>query len=133
MSRNDKSVSVIDPDGNHPSLPMIEGDGIALALVWPGIGARSRSMHRISLRPSARTIPLAHPMEAVYYVMSGTAEVLDPETGTTQFAEPGSMIFVEPSTTYVISADGEAVELVGGPCPPDPELYRKIDQAGPSR
>lgn len=85
-------------------------------------------MHRITLHPSARTVPLVHPMEAVYYVMSGTASLLDDEAGTTDEAVTGSMIFVEPGTTYVIAADRETVEVLGGPCPPDPELYRHLTE-----
>lgn len=109
-------------------LPIVNGEGTARALVWPGIGARSRSMHWITLQPSARTIPLVHPMEAVYYVLSGTASLLDHDAGTAHEAVIGSMIFVEPRTTYVIAAEGETVELLGGPCPPDPELYRHLTE-----
>lgn len=131
MSTTDRSVSVIDVEGDHPSLPIVHGDGIARALVWPGMGARSRSMHWITLQPSARTIPLVHPMEAVYYVMSGNASLFDRDAGTTHEAVMGSMILIEPRTTYAIAAQGETVEVVGGPCPPDPELYRHLTKQIP--
>jgi len=87
-------------------------------------------MHRIRLEPGARTIPLEHPMEAVYYVISGMPSVPEPLTGKTHSAESGSMIFVEPRTPYEIRADAQAVEIIGGPCPPDPALYRHLDPTG---
>ena len=74
-----REVRVLDAGEECPALPLVEGEGVARAVIWPGIGAQLRSMHRISLAPGARTIPQRHPMEAVYYVLSGGGTVRDPE------------------------------------------------------
>jgi quercetin dioxygenase-like cupin family protein len=116
-------VQIVDADDSCPALPIVEEGGQARAVIWPGIGARERSMHLIELAPGGRTIPMRHPMEAVYYVISGAARATDLSDDAVQEAVVGSMIFVEPDTRYVISADGEGASLVGGPCPPDPALY----------
>jgi quercetin dioxygenase-like cupin family protein len=121
-------VQVVDCDDACPSLPIVEGEGLARAVIWPGIGARSRAMHLIRLAEGARTVPMSHPMEAVYYVISGTVVATDQTDRSTHRAKDGSMIFVEPSTTYVLLADRGAAEIVGGPCPPDPAAYEPLNQ-----
>jgi mannose-6-phosphate isomerase-like protein (cupin superfamily) len=117
---------VLDAAGG-PLLAIVEGGGIARAVVWPGIGARHRSLHRISLAVGARTVVLDHPMEAVYYVIEGSAAVVDPRDGSRQELVEGSMVHVGPATPYRFEAGTGGVELVGGPCPPDPELYRDVE------
>src|SRR5262245_37425194 len=100
-------VRVLLADEECPALPLVDGDGVARAVIWPGIGAQLRSMHRISLAPGARTIPQRHPMEAVYYVLSGEGIVRDPEQSPEQPLVEGSMVHVEPGTAYVLEAGPE--------------------------
>ena len=118
-----REVRVISDDADSVSLPMVEAAGSARALVWPGTGAHMRSMNRISLQPGGRTIPLRHPMEAVYYVISGAAEVLDLETNRRHRITAGGMFLVDPGTGYRIETQTDITEIVGGPCPADPRLY----------
>ena len=80
-------------------------------------------MHRIALGPGSSTIAISHPMEAVYYVISGSALVEDLDQGTSTDLTQGSMFLVDPGTTYRVVAQDGSVEMVGGPCPPDPSLY----------
>jgi quercetin dioxygenase-like cupin family protein len=119
-------VAVIDGGKNCPRLPLVTGGGEAFAVVWPGMGARARSMHRVSLRPGSATVPMRHSMEAVYYVIAGEGSVRDLDKGTSDSVIEGSMIHVEPGTAYVCVAGASGMELVGGPCPSDPELYRHL-------
>jgi quercetin dioxygenase-like cupin family protein len=85
-----------------------------------------RSMHRISLQPKSATIRMRHPMEAVYYVIAGGGTMRDPDTGAAEPVREGSMIHVEPGTAYIAEADAAGLELIGGPCPADPEFYRGL-------
>ncbi len=119
-------VSVLHDDDSCPRLPIVDGEGEARAVVWPGVGAHLRSIHRISLAPGSRTVRQQHPMEAVYYVMSGSATVHDDETQTSEAVREGSMTLVDPGTPYRFVADGDGVELVGGPCPADPSMYEHL-------
>ncbi len=116
-------VRVFDARKRCPILPIVEGEGTAWAVVWPGVGAQSRSLHRISLACRARTVELRHPMEAVYYVIDGTAVVVDPSNDSHQELVRGSMVHVDSGTSYVFIAGNNGVEIVGGPCPPDPAMY----------
>jgi len=116
-------VCVFGPGPDSPELPIVDGEGSARAIVWPGVGARFRSMHRISLGAGARTVALRHPMEAVYYIVAGGGSVRDGDAHATTALIEGSMIFVEPGTRYAIEAGAEGIEVLGGPCPPDPALY----------
>jgi mannose-6-phosphate isomerase-like protein (cupin superfamily) len=105
-----------------PQLDIVEGEGAARAVIWPGMGARLRSMHRISLGPGSRTVALQHETDAVYYVIDGSGEARDPGAA----AEPlvtGSMVHVDRGTTYALVAGDGGMEIVGGPSPADPALY----------
>jgi quercetin dioxygenase-like cupin family protein len=108
-------VQVLGPDG--PSLELVDGEGGARALVWPGVGARLRSMHLVSLGPGARTRSQRHPDEAVYYVIAGSGSVGGHELGE------GAMVHVAPGTAYSFNAAGDGLELIGGPSPADASLY----------
>jgi quercetin dioxygenase-like cupin family protein len=123
-----KQVRVLDAGEACPALPLVDGEGVARAVIWPGIGAELRSMHRIRLAPGARTIPLRHPMEAVYYVMRGTGAVVDPDDPQPRPLVEGAMIHVEPGTAYVLEAGAQGIEILGGPCPADPTLYAGVSR-----
>jgi quercetin dioxygenase-like cupin family protein len=110
-----------------PGLAIVEGPGHAHAVVWPGMGATLRSIHIISLESRARTIELSHPSEAVYYVAGGSGEAIDVVTGARETLRRGSMVHVDPGTTYVLAADEEGMRLVGGPSPPDLSLYERVE------
>lgn len=120
---NTERVRVLSGD-QGPTLDLVEGAGSARAIVWPGMGARLRAMHRFVLGPGSRTREQRHPGEAVYAVLSGTGEVHDGD-GEIQTLRQGSMFHVEPSTAYVIVAGPDGLEAVGGPAPVDPTLYER--------
>lgn len=124
---NANEVQILDTGPDCPLLPIVEGAGEARAVVWPGMGASMRSMHRISLGGGSRTVELTHPMEAVYYVISGGADAIDTSDGSRHPLIEGSYAHVEPGTPYVIEAGEEGAELMGGPCPPDPTLYAHLE------
>lgn len=119
-------VAVLDADERCPRLPLVGGRGEAYAVVWPGVGAGMRSMHRISLAAGSATLPQRHPMEAVYAVIGGGGTVRDPDTGAAEPLVDGSIFHVEPGTAYIVEAGAGGIELVGGPCPADPALYRNL-------
>lgn len=120
-------VVIVDAHSG-PELDLVAEGGSARAVVWPGMGAQLRSMHRISLEPGGRTRPVSHPGEAVFYVISGTGRVDDSTAGMSEQLVEGSMVHVEPGTAYALVAGEEGIEIVGGPSPVDPALYR---QPGP--
>lgn len=84
-------------------------------------------MHRISLEAGSRTIRLQHPMEAVYFVMSGGVAVTDPNNGEMSHLVAGSMALIDPGTAYTFHAGEAGAELVGGPCPADPAMYGHLE------
>jgi mannose-6-phosphate isomerase-like protein (cupin superfamily) len=115
-------VAVVDA-AEGPALSIVAAGGKAHAIIWPGMGARLRSLHALSLEAGGETVMLQHPGEAVYYVIQGEGEVLDrSQDGTRRIAE-GSMVHVEPRTPYSFRAGNGGIELVGGPAPPDRSLY----------
>lgn len=119
-----EEVQVFSSEDGCPSLPIVEGPGEALAIVWPGVGASLRSLHKISLQAGGKTIRMKHPGEAVYYVVNGSVSVSDDTAG--YLVTKGAMVFIEPGTAYTMAAHDGATELIGGPCPPDPTLYEGV-------
>jgi quercetin dioxygenase-like cupin family protein len=116
-------VKVLPLRGAGPLLPIVEGDGSARAVIWPGTGAALRSIHLIQLRPSSGTIRLVHPGESVYYILGGSGTVAgDAPSGATRLT-PGSMVHVAPGTGYRFAAGAGGLEIFGGPCPHDPAVY----------
>ncbi len=120
-------VRIVDSGDSCPKLPIVLGGGVARAVIWPGIGAKERAMHRISLQAGDRTIVLNHPMEAVYYVIGGSGAVADPGVAETESLVKGSMVHVEPGTRYEFTAGEHGMELIGGPCPVDPAMYEGLE------
>jgi quercetin dioxygenase-like cupin family protein len=119
-------ILVVDADQSCPRLSIVRNNGEAFAVVWPGVGANMRSMNRISLKAGGATVEMRHPSEAVYYVMAGEGLVNDRNAGSSDRLVEGSMFHVEPGTRYDCEAGAAGLELVGGPCPADPDLYQAI-------
>lgn len=125
MEEVDK-VRILKDDDSCPDLPIVAGGGTAWAVVWPGVGAHLRSLHRISLEPGSKTVELTHPMDAVYYLMGGAGSVLDSKEDIRQDLTKGSMAHIDAGTSYVFEAGPAGAEILGGPCPPDPQMYRHL-------
>ncbi len=115
-------VAVQHADDARAPVRMIAGEGRAWAVIWPGMGAKCRSLHRISLACGGTSVPLRHPGEAVYYVLGGRGRVED-AAGTAHPLIEGSMVHVAPRAGYHFQAGDAGLELIGGPCPADPALY----------
>lgn len=119
------SISVIPLTGG-PVLALVGEGGLSSAAVWPGIGATMRSVNYLQLSAGVATIGLEHPSDSVYYVLSGSGDVIDGDSGDgggAQALVEGSMVHVDRGTPYRFLAGSEGMELFGGPCPADPSLY----------
>ena len=121
-------VQIIRSDSHRPALALIEGEGEAWAIIWPGMGASLRSVHQIVLGGGSATIEQSHPGEAVYFLKVGSAHVDDLGAGSSESLVVGSMIHIDGGTRYRFVAEASGAELVGGPCPPDPALYEHLEQ-----
>lgn len=119
------AVVVLSRTSPRAWVDIVERDGRAEAIVWPGIGAQFRSLHRIDLFAGGRTVVLQHAGEAAYFVMAGGAEIVDEDTGQCSPLPLGSMVHIGPHRPYRIVATS-ATEIVGGPCPPDPSWYGDV-------
>jgi mannose-6-phosphate isomerase-like protein (cupin superfamily) len=125
----DAQITILDGSGG-PELPIIDGAGEARAIVWPGMGARTRSLHRIRLGEDAATVELSHPSDAVYYVADGTGSVEDLGLGERQDLVLGAMFHIDAGTRYVIHAGDTGLQVIGGPSPADDSLYEHLTPTG---
>jgi hypothetical protein len=109
--------------GTGRALPLVEGPGSAMALVWPGMGARHRSLHHFDLEPGSGTVVQQHEGEAVYGVLVGAASIIDVTTDAAADLPTGAMVHLDARTRYRFVAGADGAVIVGGPCPPDDRLY----------
>jgi mannose-6-phosphate isomerase-like protein (cupin superfamily) len=122
-------VQVLPLRGTGPLLPIVEGDGSARAVIWPGTGATQRSVHLIQLASSSGTIRLEHRGESVYYIRDGSGTVAGDDPSEATSLTPGSMVHVGPGTGYRFVAGPGGLEIFGGPCPYDPAVYGDADDS----
>jgi mannose-6-phosphate isomerase-like protein (cupin superfamily) len=120
------TVQVIDTASLNRELPIVQGGGNSRVVIWPGDGAKYRSLQLLTLEPGAATIALRHPSDCVYYVISGSGAVHDITSGEQFAVSEGSMVHIDRGDEYTIAAGEQAMQLVGGPCPPDDALYASM-------
>lgn len=122
-----EEIRILDGSAG-PELPIVDGAGVARAIVWPGTGARARSLHRIWLEARAGTVELRHPSDAVYYVVEGDGAVADRTSGEAHDLRAGAMFHVDAGTAYAVRAGDGGMQLVGGPAPADDALYAHLEE-----
>lgn len=123
-----QTVRVIDSAVNCPTLPIIEGKGSARAVIWPGTGARYRTVHLLELAGGDRTIDFKHNSDAVYYVAKGRGEIVDLIKDRRLSIEEGSMVHIDGGDAYRFETE-YGMKIIGGPCPADFSLYSNITLA----
>jgi quercetin dioxygenase-like cupin family protein len=124
---SDLGIRVVRTGVDGIALPLVEGPGRMDALVWTGMGAVHRAMHRVALEPGGRTVRLHHRRsEAVYFVVRGTGLAVEDGRTITHPLRAGMMFHVAPETAYRIQTATGPLVCVGGPCPPDQEMYAGI-------
>jgi hypothetical protein len=125
MSAPAQEIRILD-GSEGPELPIVERGGVARAIVWPGIGAQRRSLHRIWLEDGASTVELRHPSDAVYCVIEGSGSVEDRSAADAHQLSLGSMFHVDAGTAYTICAGEAGMQVVGGPAPADAGMYAHL-------
>jgi len=125
------AVMVLSSRSPRRALDIVEHRGTAEAIVWPGMGAQHRSLHRIVLERRGRTATQRHASEAAYLLVRGEAHIIDETSGERFALDAGSMVHIGEGVPYRFEA-AAAAELVGGPCPPDQSLYGDIENAPPT-
>lgn len=125
---SEPTVSVVDSaDVNCPEIKVVNGAGKAKVVMWPGTGAKHRTMHLIDLQDGAGTVPFQHGGESVYYVIAGRGAVRDLAADSETALDEGAMVHIEAGDRYAFRADaGTDLRLVGGPCPADTSLYETM-------
>ncbi|HYE81407.1 MAG TPA: cupin domain-containing protein [Clostridia bacterium] len=119
------AIKVITRD-NFAKIPYIKGK-FAKALVWPGMGSKFTTVNYFEMEPGDENVPHVHwQSEDSFYILSGEAYVVDLDTGEEQHIYPGCQVFVEPGTWHTVRVVGNSTySSIGGPCPPDPEMFQK--------
>ncbi len=124
------TLQVIDSSHGCPEIPIVEGDGNAKVVVWPGSGARYRTFQIVTLGGGSGTIPLRHAADAAYYVMGGSGTIADLGTGSTLDLAEGAMVHIDASDRYQFRAGNAGLKVLGGPCPADEGLYTGLAPGG---
>lgn len=113
---------------DHPDLlmPLISSD--ARLVVWPGVGALAANMNYVRMASGEANVPHVHPVsEDTIYIVEGRGSVRNLDDDTVQEFGAGDAIFVPAGVQHQVRADaGVPVVSVGGPCPPDYEMLRRL-------
>lgn len=121
------AIRVIDSAVDCPRLPIIVGEGTAVAAMWPGNGAKWRTFNVVDIKAGSQTIDLQHASDSVYYVKGGSGVVIDVATGRSTQLSEGTMLHIDRGDIYRFEASAKNDLLViGGPCPADERLYRHL-------
>lgn len=107
-------------------MPLISSD--ARLVVWPGVGAFSANMNYVRMKPGEENVPHVHPVsEDTIYIVEGRGSVRNVDDDTVQEFGSGQAIFVPAGVHHQVRADaGVPVVSVGGPCPPDYDMLRRL-------
>jgi quercetin dioxygenase-like cupin family protein len=125
-------VRVIDSTAECPELPIVEGQGTAKVILWPGNGAEYRSIQLFTLEKGDRLHPMRHQSDCVYYIIKGDGVIVDLSGMQAQPLVEGSMIHIDAQDSYRIEAGDAGIRFLGGPCPPDAALYENLRAVGSS-
>jgi quercetin dioxygenase-like cupin family protein len=107
-------------------MPLISSD--ARLVVWPGVGALSANMNYVRMAPGEENVPHVHPVsEDTIYIVEGRGSIRNVDDDTVQEFRSGDAIFVPAGVQHQVRADaGVPVVSVGGPCPPDYAMLRRL-------
>lgn len=121
------SIKILKPEKDFVTLPFVDGSqGVAKAIIWPGMGAKFGSMHYFVMPPGEKNVPHSHEtMEDMFYVVQGKGYIIDGDNKKHYFTK-GDFVYVPPKCIHAVVSEGpEDFISVGGPTPPDAEMYKK--------
>jgi mannose-6-phosphate isomerase-like protein (cupin superfamily) len=119
-------VRVIDSAVDCPEIPIVKGEGNAKLVLSLHNGASFRSVQLVSLARDNRTIDLCHTSDCAYYVIEGEGAIVDATSGARFDVSEGHMVHIDAGDRYRIEAGTVGIKVVGGPCPPDENVYSRV-------
>lgn len=126
LDQQELRVRILCLDKDYVELPLIVG-AKAKFLVWPGMGAKYRSMNYVTMKAGQENVPHSHlKSEDFFYCLSGNCVIADLETGEEHPFGPGDVIYIDVGVPHAVKSFGPTDYIsVGGPCPPDYEFFRR--------
>lgn len=113
---------------DHPGLlvPLISAD--ARLVIWLGTGARTANMNYVVMQPGESNVPHVHEFsEDTIFILQGHGSVRDFTAGVRLEFGPDDVVHIDAGIRHAVSADrGEVVLSVGGPCPADLPMLRRL-------
>lgn len=127
------AIRVFHRDRPTQTMPMIASD--ARLVVWPGVGAWDANMNYVVMEPGEENVPHDHPVsEDTIFIVEGKGTVRDLTNGRELALEAGQAVFVPAGVRHQVRADrGVRIVSVGGPCPADVEMLRRVGAEVPER
>lgn len=120
------AIKVLSTDTDYVNIPYIKGKNVK-GVVWPGMGSKFATFNYFEMVPGDENVPHVHwHSEDIFYILAGEGYVVDLDSGEEQYIKKGSIVFVEPGTRHTVKVTGtEPYSSIGGPCPPDPEMFAR--------
>jgi quercetin dioxygenase-like cupin family protein len=120
------AVRIFHCDEPGALMPMIASD--ARLVVWPGAGAERANMNYVRMQPGEANVPHVHEdSEDTIFVLEGRGSIADIDNDTVHEFEAGQVVHVPAGLEHQVRGDrGAEIVSVGGPCPADLKLLRRI-------
>jgi len=127
------AIRVFHRDRPTQTMPMIASD--ARLVVWPGVGAWEANMNYVVMEPGEENVPHVHPeSEDAIFIVEGRGSVRDLDNDRVLEFEAGQAVFVPAGVEHQVRADrGSRIVSVGGPCPADIAMLRRVGADVPER
>jgi quercetin dioxygenase-like cupin family protein len=131
------AIRIFHRDTPSLRLPLISKD--ARFIVWPGVDAWNANMNYVRLEPGEANVPHVHTLsEDTIFILQGEGTIVDYTNDVSLSFHAGCAVHVPVGVTHAVKADkGVEVVSVGGPCPPDLPLLKKVgalaEDAAPPR
>jgi quercetin dioxygenase-like cupin family protein len=113
---------------DHPTLrlPLISKD--ARFVVWPGVGAWQANLNYVCLEPGEANVPHIHTQsEDTIFILEGEGTIHDYTNNISLPFHAGCVVHVPVGVKHAVAADrGSHIVSVGGPCPADVPLLKKV-------
>jgi|AntRauTorcE11898_2_1112593.scaffolds.fasta_scaffold21724_2 quercetin dioxygenase-like cupin family protein len=121
------SVKVLRPEKDFVLIPYVK-EGTAKAIIWPGMGAKYGVMNYFVMKPGGENVPHKHDdSEDMFYIAQGQGVVADLDNNIEHPIEAGCFVYVEPGTMHAAKSYGPDDYIsIGGPTPPDPEMFKEL-------
>lgn len=118
----------LDVNKDYKELSILDGKGVARAIIYPGMGAKYASLNYFVMKPGSKNTAHVHARsEDVIYVIQGQGIIKETETGNELRFKKGDILFIPEGVYHQVIPDGDEDYIgIGGPQPVDDSIFKDL-------